>query len=243
MNCDRVQDLLSEAIDGTLSPAESGSFHAHLAGCVACRTSLAELRDSLALLTELPAVQPREGFDEAVWTLIRAEHRAVGVGLRHRLIRVLDELASAGGWMRWAPLGAAASLLAWVAVSPMPPAGERAVAGTGGAAETAAEFVASGTAETVDPRFKAVEYSGAAPEPIERYLESRAAASRDLGLSAETYRRSNWHYPLTPVADPVNVIPVAESVRGVPVGEPPRSEFEAGSRIPEANPGVPVLSF
>lgn len=242
MNCDRVQDLLSEAIDGSLSPAESGSFHAHLAGCAACRTTLAELRESLALLNELPAVEPREGFDDAVWTLIRAERRAVGVGLRQRVIRALDELAGAGGWMRWAPLGAAAALLAWVAVSPMSPAGNQPVT-AGGASASATEFVASGTAETVDPRFKAVEYTGAAPEPIERYLESRAERSRDLGLSADTYRRSNWHYPLTPVADPVNVIPVTESVRGLPVSGPALNEFEAGSRIPETTPGVPVLSF
>lgn len=237
MNCDRVQDLLSEAIDGTLSPAESGSFHAHLAGCVGCRTALADVRESLALLNELPAVEPREGFDDAVWTLIRAERRARDGGLRARVIRGLDELAAGGGWLRWAPLGAAAALLAWVAVSPMTPGGPSVVREPEPASVAAAgsgEFAPRGTVETVDPRFKAVEYSGDAPEPIERYLESRASRSRDLSFPAETYRRSNWQYPITPVADPVNVVPVTGTAL---------TEFEANSRVSGSTPEVPVLSF
>lgn len=234
MNCDRVQDLLSEAIDGALAPPESEGFHAHLAGCVACRATLSELRESLALLNELPAVEPREGFDDAVWTLIRAERRVRDGGLRVRLARAIEELGSAGGWLRWAPLGAAAGLLAWVAMSPVTPHGGTPVVAEADTDASATEFAAQGTVETVDPRFRAVEYSGNAPEPIERYLESRASEARDLSFPAETYRRSNWHYPMTPVVDPVNVVPVTG---------PAINEFEATSRVAESSPGVPVLSF
>ena len=52
MNCERVTDLLSEAIDGTLSSNHKERFHTHLADCPQCRLSFGEMREALALLAE-----------------------------------------------------------------------------------------------------------------------------------------------------------------------------------------------
>lgn len=121
MNCERVQELVSEAIDGALAPADTRDFNAHLAACPPCRTVFGEVKESLALLGELPAVEVGADFDEAVWRRIRAEGRSAPVlGVRARL-RAWREAVTAGGtMMRWAPLGAAAAVLSWVAVSSDP---------------------------------------------------------------------------------------------------------------------------
>ena len=233
MNCERVRDLLSEAIDGTLAPAESAAFHAHLGDCGPCRLQFGELKESLALLAELPRVEPSEGFDDAVWTLIRAERRARDGGLRQRVGRVLEEWGTVGAWLRFAPLGAAAALLTWIAVSPTTPA--RIAAGTdrtGQTADAGDEFVVTGPTESIDPRFTPVEFPAGPPAPVSDLLAG--SEGRDLALPVERYRRTTWHYPITPVADPANVVPVS----GAPV-----NDFEAGSRVQETSPGAPVLSF
>ena len=234
MNCDRVQDLLSEAIDGTLSPSESETFHAHVAACPPCRTALGELKESLTLLADLPSVEPREGFDEAVWTLIRAERRARSAGLRERVTRVLEELGAAGSWLQWAPLGVAAALLAWVMVWPTtPPRPDAAVA----LVETPGETVAPApvASPSQGPALDRREYAGGTPQAIKDYLEG-AGDGRDLSLPADNYRRSTWSYPFTSVSDPA-----AGSM--IPVSGPPTTSFEAGTRVKGAGPGVPVLSF
>jgi len=44
MNCDRIENLLSEFVDGSLSGADEAAVRAHLDGCASCRESLAAYR-------------------------------------------------------------------------------------------------------------------------------------------------------------------------------------------------------
>lgn len=60
MNCDRIENLLSEFAGGDLSGADESAVRAHLEGCASCRESLAAYRaleDALVMRrAEVPAV-------------------------------------------------------------------------------------------------------------------------------------------------------------------------------------------
>jgi anti-sigma factor RsiW len=245
VNCDKVQDLLSGAIDGSLSPVEATDFHAHLEACPPCRLLLAETKESLELLAELPAVEPRAGFEDGVWALVRAEHGAGAERPGARLGRRLRDLVGAGDWMRWVPLGAAAGMLVGIAVAPHPfgPAGSG-VAALDAAREPRAaeampapdeEFASAATSEAAAAEFAPVEYPAGMPEPVEVMIGVSGEGAQELRLNPDRYRRTNWQYPIRPVRDPLGspVIPVSGGV--VPDHALPAPA--------EAESGVPVLSF
>ena len=240
MNCDHVQDLFSEAIDGALIPSDARDFHAHLAACPPCRVAFGEVKESIALLGELPAVEVGDDFDEAVWRRIRAEARPVATaGVRERMRGWLDAVQAGGGLMRWAPLGAAAAVLSWVAVSSDPaqmvrsagPTENVASAGTSGSIDVAGgDFGSREVADVVDPEFTPVEYPAGIPNAVEQFLRS----ADQTRLNPNRYRQSSHHYPIRPVRDPL-VIPVANGV--APMASPgPSSSTSTES-------GVPVLAF
>jgi anti-sigma factor RsiW len=239
VNCDRVHDLLSEAIDGTLSPVDSQHFHAHLDACPPCRGLFGEVRDSLTLLAEYPTVEVRAGFDERVWARIRAERAARTTGWMARVAGWGDALVADGAWMRWVPLGAAAAVLAWVAVSTPSLPGARVAEQVPSAAERGLDVAAADEAADVDvasdPDFAPVEYPAGMPEAIQLLLEASEQAERELSVNPERYRRSNWQYPIRPMQDPVSgpVVPVSD-------GGGARA---LSSRPASTQPGVPVLSF
>lgn len=237
MNCDRVQDLLSEAIDGTLVPADARDFHAHLAACPPCRVAFGDVKESMALLGELPAVEVGDDFDETVWRRIRAEARPVGAaGIGDRLRGWLEAVQAGGGLMRWAPLGAAAAVLSWVAISSDPAqmvrssGSERDVATTDASDVAARDSAAREVADVVDPEFVPVEYSAGMPNAIEQFLRS----GEESRLSPSKYRQSSYHYPIRPVRDPL-IIPVSTGASPV-ITPDPRSSMSTET-------GVPVLAF
>lgn len=238
MNCERVQDLLSEAIDGTLVPSDARDFHAHLGACPRCRVAFGDVKESIALLGELPAVEVGDDFDEAVWRRIRAEARPVAAAGAFERLRGWLEAVQAGGLMRWAPLGAAAAVLSWVALSSDP---AQMVRSAGSAANVAAvnpdasgssgdDFTIREVVDVGDPEFAPVEYPAGMPNAIEQFLRSA-----DQGrLNPNRYRQSTYHYPIRPVRDPL-IIPVATGVS--PMASPgPSSGASTES-------GVPVLAF
>jgi len=235
-----VHDLVSEAIDGTLAPADSDRFHAHLTACPRCRALFGDVKECLTLLAEQPTLEAREGFDERVWARIRAERSPRADGWRARIARWGESLVADGAWTRWAPIGAAAALLAWVAVSPpgLPAGGAVAARDASAPPAAAGEVDVAAVAEEpadaeVDPDFEPVEYPAGMPEAIQLLLEASEAAEQDL-VNPDRYRRSNWQYPIRPMHDPVSgpIIPVSGGTR---VGAP--------SRPVSTEPGVPVLSF
>ncbi|MFN8179415.1 MAG: zf-HC2 domain-containing protein [bacterium] len=237
MNCDKVQDLLSEAIDGALSPAEARDFDAHLADCPPCRALLGDLKESLAVLEELPSVEVGDDFDAAVWKRLRAERRLASA--RTVRSRVRDWLSAFGlrGSLRWVPLGAAAAVLGWVALSSAPDQMIRASMGTAEASRVAsvgsgtksAEEAASPDIEALshNPDFTPVEFSAGMPRAVEQFLSS----DQDL---TPRYRRSNYNYPFRPVRDPIVTVPV--STGGVAIESP-------NPTTTTTETGVPVLAF
>lgn len=105
MKCTDYQKLISDRMDGSLSPAGQKKLEAHLKACQACRLYEEELKGIEAEIRKLPAVEP--------------ENLAVLEGeLRERLIRVeaenrIHKPKSLG--MKLAPAWAAGVFLVMVA--------------------------------------------------------------------------------------------------------------------------------
>lgn len=223
MNCDRCRDLASEALDGALSGSALTEFRAHLDACPPCGAFLSELRDSLALLTELPEVQvDADRFDRAVWAVVRAHERAAAPGWKAWLalpggFRVADLFT----W-RWAPATAVATAAVAIAVS-LGPNGSQ--GGPGGFAE--APVMQPGVAPLPgfaqaplegDTAWEVSELSVRAPmpEPVEQYLQQvgQQQVGQDLRFdTGNRLRGSDYFYP-------VRRLEVGGGMRvGTPVGQ------------------------
>jgi hypothetical protein len=113
MNCERMDALLNDYVDGSLSASERSEVERHLDECAACRLENERLRALLAAAADLPREEtpPRDLWPEVRDGLDRS--REVRVTTIARPFR--------SGWMTWAGLAAAAALLVvttvWVAVT------------------------------------------------------------------------------------------------------------------------------
>lgn len=54
MPCRELVELITDYLEGRLSPADRERFEAHLAECGPCRTYLEQFRQTIALLGRLP---------------------------------------------------------------------------------------------------------------------------------------------------------------------------------------------
>ena len=219
MKCASVRDLASDALDGVLEPALANRFHAHVDACPSCQSFYAELRESLVLLTELPEMEPSADFEREVWAKIREEESPVGLRetMQARWQAFLGRIEVGMGAWRMAPMAAVAAALVIVALMPADPDG-RSVTATGG--ESASRSLDSRqTAETLVPasptefavardvepaleedEVSTEEFEAGMPEAVLRFLEN----APELRLpSPEQYRRSNYHYPIRRVEDPM----------------------------------------
>jgi anti-sigma factor RsiW len=61
LTCRELVELVSDYLEDALSSADRSRFEAHIAGCGHCATYLRQMRETLALLGELPddAISPR----------------------------------------------------------------------------------------------------------------------------------------------------------------------------------------
>lgn len=53
LTCQELVELVTEYLEGTLSPEDRGRFEAHLATCRGCRTYLEQMRQMITLLGRL----------------------------------------------------------------------------------------------------------------------------------------------------------------------------------------------
>ncbi|MBI4722283.1 MAG: Hsp20 family protein [Candidatus Stahlbacteria bacterium] len=90
LNCDKFLSLVSDYIDGSLSPIKSKEMEAHLRKCKKCRIFANTLRTTVELYRSLEKVQPQDipvPIHDTLHLMIREEwqvHRVlVNVG-RHR---------------------------------------------------------------------------------------------------------------------------------------------------------------
>jgi anti-sigma factor RsiW len=54
VTCREFVELVTEYLEGAMSPAERGRFEAHIAHCDECRTYLAQFRETIAAVGHLP---------------------------------------------------------------------------------------------------------------------------------------------------------------------------------------------
>lgn len=73
MRCKTVAQWLSEYVDGVLAADQVIELKQHLADCASCRQSLADLRQTLALVQELEEVAPPADLLQRIHTQIEAE--------------------------------------------------------------------------------------------------------------------------------------------------------------------------
>ncbi len=55
LSCQELVELVTDYLEGALSPADRARFDAHIAGCDGCTTYLRQMREMLEVLGELPA--------------------------------------------------------------------------------------------------------------------------------------------------------------------------------------------
>ena len=109
MNCERYSEWISEAIDGTLTPAQHAELDAHCRGCGACRELLDDLKEIRAAAASLDRLTP----SPEMWTAIAAQihtPRATVTPMPTRQRRVIFG-------SRWMHVAAAAALVAMLGAS------------------------------------------------------------------------------------------------------------------------------
>jgi hypothetical protein len=257
LKCERARELTSEALDDALTNDVAEDFHRHLDDCPPCRTFFAEMKESLLLLDELPILEVRDSFDDAVWARLRAERSPAPAwsGLRDRVVELIESIRLAPPVWKWSPVGVAAALLLFLGISsstgPLAPAPGRIAdrsptvesptasptsLPTRAAGGSSAATVVAEVSDVVD------ESAGDIPEAIERFLERNESRELRLDADSDRYRRSNYRYPLRRVPDPstfggVGSVPVVGPTRPVPNRDP---------ILPVAQPaseGAAVIAF
>ncbi|MBZ0270072.1 zf-HC2 domain-containing protein [bacterium] len=272
MKCERIRELVSDALDGALTGSVADRFHAHLDACPPCRTYHAELKESLLLLEELPSIEVGEEFDRAVWARIRREEEPASLvaSLSERLEMLRVRFSFGTGLWRWSPAVAAAALLVAFAIQPPPTSrkaeevatvadrtadnagraadGVRRTSAPAGPSElggTEVPVVAMSTRESVsrNPEDGAdVEEAADYPSGMPHAVAS-FVAGRDLRLTnTDSYERSNYNYPLRHIPDPFQV---QHFVRFSPRQRAPGAGTAVGATVPhrDATPDAAVAVF
>jgi hypothetical protein len=252
VNCDQIRELASEALDGSLTGSCASRFETHVDACPPCRAFLAEIKESLLLLEELPAIEVGDDFDRAVWSRIREEEVRVGwwESWGRRVSAFRESMSPT--FARWSPVAVAAGAMTVFAVTSMPvdrvlraseksepvevssgePAFEREVVTAPIRSDARSPFAGLGTAPESNSQDSnlAAESSDeeiGIPRAVEAYLNS----GRELRpKSTQQYLRSNYRYPLPRV-----------SAGAVQVGVEGRPVYGPGS--PAGAGGTTVISF
>ncbi|GJM45210.1 MAG: hypothetical protein DHS20C21_20520 [Gemmatimonadota bacterium] len=258
MKCERVRDLVSDALDGVLGDHIVDRFHQHLDSCPPCQSYYTELKESLLLLEELPVLEVDDSFDRAVWARIRTEEqpRSIGDILRERAEMLRVRFSFGTGLWRWSPVGVAALVLLGLAVSSdpsrLPQGGESRLADLSPVNDPVQESQpGSSTPRSEDPSglqedagnvivssFEEEEFPSAMPQAVEAFLQT----GRDLRFkNSDTYEHSNYSYPLRRIPDPTQGRAAGFSLRR---GDPVRTGTAVGATVPaQSESGVTVLAF
>jgi len=215
MTCERCRDILSEFLEGELSPSAEAEAREHLARCPACARELAELRALVAALHGLPEVEPP------------AE-------LRARLRRIPDEAVRGDAWRRArfiatsVAAAAAALLIVWTGITHYQ--------GRPGVDLTTAPPIARPAPPAVE-ELVAAEPDEVAPEsaPEAALVESAAAAPSEPAADdttparpAREHRAERSEGPLKSVAE------TGETAAAAEVVPPPASTRIEGATEPES---------
>ena len=231
-----VDESLSAYTDGELSPAEMERVEKHLQECRACSASLATLRQTVALLKELPLVPAPRSF--AVRPAVpRARPSLAPPAWGYGLLKGATALAAlllvllVGGDLALHVIGA--PLAAW---APAAPAAEVALA------PTYEPSVAPAPAEEAPMlgQTKATEPSHTAPPPENaEEIAPAAAAPTEAAGDFETPQETASAPPRAEGAEPAGT-PTAAGTPGEPTGAEDEVLGAGGAETASAVPCTPV---
>jgi MEDS: MEthanogen/methylotroph, DcmR Sensory domain/Putative zinc-finger len=71
LNCERVQQYVSEYIDGTLTPALRVNVEQHLATCEPCARGLESLRNVVGLASDQRLFEPPKGYSQRLYSKLQ----------------------------------------------------------------------------------------------------------------------------------------------------------------------------
>ena len=111
LDCKKIQEGLSEFIDGVLSAEQSEATQAHLRSCAVCTKVAEELKQTTRLLAFLPRLEPAGDFEQ------KLAARLAGQALRPKPITRGEKLSA--WWSRPRVRPVVASGLALAALVPV----------------------------------------------------------------------------------------------------------------------------
>lgn len=103
--CDESIELISAALDGSLSPEEQAKLEAHLAQCPDCKALYEDLSRIHQSLLDLPPVEVPEGLTGRIMEAVAAEAAA------SKVVPLPKPKKSARTWQRWAVTAAAVAVV------------------------------------------------------------------------------------------------------------------------------------
>ncbi len=71
MNCEEVQEQLSDLLDKSLEIERSQEIQEHLVACSVCSAEMASLAEYQQLMSNLPVIEPPAGFTARVMAEVR----------------------------------------------------------------------------------------------------------------------------------------------------------------------------
>lgn len=109
MQCGEIREMLSSYIDNVLDQSDRVKVEEHIGSCGACRQELADLRETIRLVSSLGEVLPPEGFREQLMNKLKLEQ--AGVNLEASGKQNVNKLGRLPGWFSGTRKYAAAALI------------------------------------------------------------------------------------------------------------------------------------
>ncbi|MDP6560990.1 MAG: hypothetical protein QF619_12880, partial [Candidatus Binatia bacterium] len=79
MNCEQLQEKLSEYLEWSLDRATDDAVESHLSACLICGGEAEALRQGIQSVADLPSVKPPPGFSQRIMAHVREEAQRPGL--------------------------------------------------------------------------------------------------------------------------------------------------------------------
>lgn len=109
MQCSEIREMLSSYIDDVLDPADRAKVEGHIGSCGTCRQELADLKETVRLVSSLGEVLPPEGFREQLMNRLKQEPAPVKPELTGK--QTVNRFGRLDGWFSGTRKYAAAAVI------------------------------------------------------------------------------------------------------------------------------------
>lgn len=109
MQCSEIREMLSSYIDHVLDPTDRAKVEEHIGSCGSCRQELADLKETVRLVSSLGEVLPPEGFREQLMNKLKQEPAPAKLELIDK--QTLNRFGRFAGWFSGTRKYAAAAVI------------------------------------------------------------------------------------------------------------------------------------